>query len=86
MSHSDDVSAAIVFHTDYKYILKFDLSIFFFLFARNQIQISSSANEQAKSAGKMPRATGLVLGMYKNLTNDTELAFLCILYFYNKIN
>ncbi|XP_075272155.1 centrosome and spindle pole-associated protein 1 isoform X3 [Opisthocomus hoazin] len=30
--------------------------------SRNQIQISSSANEQAKSAGKMPRATGLVLG------------------------
>ncbi|XP_074997794.1 centrosome and spindle pole-associated protein 1 isoform X4 [Calonectris borealis] len=30
--------------------------------SRNQVQISSSANEQAKSAGDMPYATGLVLG------------------------
>ncbi|XP_042642214.1 centrosome and spindle pole-associated protein 1 isoform X3 [Tyto alba] len=29
---------------------------------RNQVQISSSANEQAKSAAEMPYATGLVLG------------------------
>uniref|UniRef100_A0A8C0FDI2 Centrosome and spindle pole associated protein 1 n=1 Tax=Bubo bubo TaxID=30461 RepID=A0A8C0FDI2_BUBBB len=30
--------------------------------SRNQVQISSSANEQAKSAAEMPYATGLVLG------------------------
>ncbi|XP_074941291.1 centrosome and spindle pole-associated protein 1 isoform X15 [Phalacrocorax aristotelis] len=30
--------------------------------SRNQIQISFSANEQAKSAAEMPHATGLVLG------------------------
>uniref|UniRef100_A0A8C5T7J9 Centrosome and spindle pole-associated protein 1 n=1 Tax=Malurus cyaneus samueli TaxID=2593467 RepID=A0A8C5T7J9_9PASS len=37
-------------------ILEFDHSIFFFVFARNQI--SSSANEQAKSAAEMRYATG----------------------------
>ncbi|XP_009867842.1 PREDICTED: centrosome and spindle pole-associated protein 1, partial [Apaloderma vittatum] len=30
--------------------------------SRNQVQISSSANEQAKSAAEMPHATGLFLG------------------------
>ncbi|XP_074673900.1 centrosome and spindle pole-associated protein 1 isoform X6 [Strix aluco] len=30
--------------------------------SRNQVQISASANEQAKSAAEMPYATGLVLG------------------------
>uniref|UniRef100_A0A672TFT8 Centrosome and spindle pole associated protein 1 n=1 Tax=Strigops habroptila TaxID=2489341 RepID=A0A672TFT8_STRHB len=50
--------------------------------SRNQVQISSSATEQAKSAAEMPYTTGLVLGMYKNLTNDTELDLLCIFYFF----
>lgn len=50
----------------------------FFVFARNQAQISSSANEPSKSAPEMTYATGLILGTYKNLTHDTKLFFLCI--------
>lgn len=79
VSHND-VSASIVFQTDCKYLLEY-IPFSFLSLPRNQVQISSSAIEQAKPAPEMPYTTGLVLGMYKSLTNDTELDLLCIFYF-----